>query len=685
MLGVSRLRGGLGLLLVMLLAVGAAWAIREGAVLAQLERDTVDARFTLRGAQRPPVDVTVVGLDEPSLGRLPRFPFSRRLHARVIENLHAAGARLIVYDIAFDRPTAPEADEALYNAAAQAAPLVLATSLISSNGETEVLGGNWNLQSIGDRAAAAQLSPDADGVVRHTLGQVNRLPTLAVAVLRVLHPGESSQRLARGGWIDFPGPPGTVPALSFADVLQGRFPHDAVRGKVVVVGATAPVLQDVHATAAGSPMAGAELQADAVSTALRGFPLRSPSDLVTLLLIALLAALVPVSATRLGTLGAGIVAIAGLACWCVATQLAFNSGVVLDFGDPAAALVLATVGTLTVAVVRERRERLRLREMFAANASSVVDEVLDPSGPSRLRPTSIIAGYRIESLVGAGGMGVVYRASQLSLDRPVAIKLIRPELARDQVFRTRFKAESRIAASIEHANVIPVYEAGEDDGLLFIAMRFVDGIDLAQLLACGGRLDCETAVRVATQLGGALDAAHAHGLVHRDVKPANALLTFDEPEHVYLTDFGIAKQLGADGEATRAGEGMGTFDYISPEQISGDPLSSRADVYSLSCLLYHCIVGEVPFPRDGGAAKLWAHMNVAPPSVREAVPTLPAQLDDVFARGMAKHATERYETASELAHAFAAALGLRVPAPSRRPLDPATSETGPSAPTAVSQ
>ena len=191
-------------------------------------------------------------------------------------------------------------------------------------------------------------------------------------------------------------------------------------------------------------------------------------------------------------------------------------------------------------------------------------------------------------------MGVVYRATQLALEREVAIKLIATERAEDPVFRERFTSESRIAASIEHANVIPVYEAGEDDGLLFIAMRLVDGFDLGQLLARVGPLAPERAARMTLQIAGALDAAHARGLVHRDVKPANVLLTADEPEHAYLTDFGVAKHAGALTRITRADQWVGTLDYLAPEQIRGEALTRSADIYALTCVLYHCLTGRAP-------------------------------------------------------------------------------------------
>jgi CHASE2 domain-containing sensor protein len=686
MLGDATRRRILGLLAVGLLAAAAGLAIHATGLLNRLERDSVDARFSLRGEQHPPSGVVVVGIDNDSLGVLPRFPFSRRLDARVLANLHAAGARLVVYDISFDRPTTPAADEALFEAAHQAAPVVFGTSLISPSGATQVLGGNANLTGIGDQAAAADLVPDPDGVLRHTLAEVNGLPTIAAAVTRRLTGHTPDRSQMHGGWIDFPGPPGTARSLSFAQVLKGHFPRAAVRGKVVVIGATAPVLQDMHSTAVGSPMSGPEVQADAISTALAGFPLRSPSGVITVLLIVMLAVLVPLAGVRFGTLGACLTGLGVLCLWSVATQLAFDSGAVLDYSDPLAALLVGATGTVMLGMWADSRERRRLRNLFAANAGGIVEQVLHRPGERALEPTAIIAGYRIEEVLGRGGMGVVYRATQLALGREVAIKLIATERSDDPVFRERFTSESRIAASIEHANVIPVYEAGEDDGLLFIAMRLVEGLDLGRLLARLGPLSPERAARVTAQVAGALDAAHARGLVHRDVKPANVLVTADQPEHAYLTDFGVAKYAGALTRITRADQWVGTLDYLAPEQIRGEQLDARADIYALTGVLYHCLTGETPFQRDSEAAMMWAHISAPPPGPGRVRPDLPEELDEVIARGMAKNASDRYASAGDLARAAALALGL-VPQLSTSGSQPrATDESAePSALTVVSE
>ncbi len=675
-MGGRLLRGrSLGLLAVALIALGAGLAVHFAAPSNWLDRNTVDTRFSVRGSLGAARDVVVVGIDNQSLRTLPRPPIPRRYHARMIERLHAAGARLIVYDIAFDQATDELDDEALLEAASKDPPVVFATSLISPTGQTQVLGGNATVASMGDRVAASDLPADGDGVLRHTLAQVNGLPTIAAVVSRELrHPVSPAQ--LEGGWIDFRGPPGTLHNLSFTEVLGGHFNPAAVRGKVVVVGATAPVLQDEHATAAGSLMSGPEVQANAIATALADFPLRSSSEAVALLLIAALAALAPAAALRLDTLGVGLIGLGALVLYTVATQLAFDAGVVLEYAAPVTALVVGTGGSVIRGMWFDRRERLRLRMLFAANEPRAVERVLHEPGPRHLGPTAIIAGYRIEAPIASGGMGIVYRATQLALERPVAVKLITPDHAQDPDFRERFKAESRIAASIEHPNVIPVYEAGEDEGLLFISMRLVDSVDLEQVLTNTGPLEPLRAARLITQVAAALDAAHARGLVHRDVKPANVLLTTDEPEHAYLTDFGVSKRVGV-SRLTNAGQWVGTLDYLSPEQIRGEEVGPAADTYMLAGLLYHCLTGTPPFVRDSQAAALWAHISAPVPAPSASRPGLPPGLDAVIARGLAKDPAARYRSAGELAAACAEAVGLApLPAPAGEPPRPPSAGAG---------
>jgi serine/threonine-protein kinase len=264
---------------------------------------------------------------------------------------------------------------------------------------------------------------------------------------------------------------------------------------------------------------------------------------------------------------------------------------------------------------------------------------------------SVIAGHRIERLVGRGGMGVVYEAVDESLDRTVALKLIAPELAAEPGFRGRFMTESRIAASIDHPNVVPIYRAGEEGGLLFLAMRFVSGDDLRTLVEHDGPLDPGRAVAVIAQVAAALAAAHARGLVHRDVKPANVLVTADD--HCYLTDFGLVKDLAATTGGTRTGEVLGTLDYVAPERIQGGETGPWTDVYALGCVLFFTLTGRVVFPLEEPERKLWAHLSEPPPS------TAAPAVDAVVARALAKDPRERYESAPALAAALQDAVTPR--------------------------
>ncbi|MFF8939387.1 serine/threonine-protein kinase [Streptomyces paradoxus] len=276
------------------------------------------------------------------------------------------------------------------------------------------------------------------------------------------------------------------------------------------------------------------------------------------------------------------------------------------------------------------------------------------------RPSELIgqqiAGYRIEQEIGRGGMAVVYRARDLRLERTVALKLLAPELARNDTFRRRFTHESRAAAAIDHPHIVPVFEAGETDGVLYIAMRYVAGSDLRHVLDREGPMPPATAVRVAAQVASALDAAHDHGLVHRDVKPGNILVSrgtdSDHPEHVYLTDFGLTKKSLSLTGFTTVGQFVGTLDYVSPEQISGKPVDARCDVYGFACVVFETLAGHPPFLRDDDMALLWAHQYDEPPPLTEDRPDLDPQVDPVFAQALAKSPDDRYPSCL----AFVAAL-----------------------------
>jgi serine/threonine protein kinase len=325
--------------------------------------------------------------------------------------------------------------------------------------------------------------------------------------------------------------------------------------------------------------------------------------------------------------------------------------------------------------------------------------MVESHGWGELASGDEFAGYRIEQRLGRGGMGILYLAVEPGLERRVALKLIAPEAAAEEVFAKRFAEESRIAAAIEHPNVVPIYAAGEHEGIPYIAMRYVSGSDLSRRIAREGRLQPAQAAALVAQVGNGLDAIHAAGLVHRDVKPANVLLSGKEgDEHAYITDFGVARNVATESGLTQTGRFVGTLDYVAPEQISGDPVDARVDVYALGCLLFKLLTAEVPFPREGEAARLYAHLHDPPPAPSLYAPEVPMALDDVVVRAMSKRPGDRYPSAGDLGRAALAAVsGTEVAVPERtvatgaaatretptQPAEPETARSPPVKPTAA--
>jgi hypothetical protein len=311
-----------------------------------------------------------------------------------------------------------------------------------------------------------------------------------------------------------------------------------------------------------------------------------------------------------------------------------------------------------------------------------------------MRPESRIgthlAGYRIQALIGRGGMGEVYLAEHVTLGRLEALKVLSPELSTEEGFRRRFQREARLAASLRHPNIIPVYYAGESDGSLYLVMPYIRGTDLKRLIDRDRQLEPEMTLRILEQVANALDAAHAEGLVHRDVKPANVLIE-DDSLHVYLTDFGVTRHMDSKTHLTPTGHFLGTLQYVAPEQIEGKAVDARTDVYSLGCVLYECLTGAVPFQRESEGSLLWAHLSEAPPRLTDRRPDLARSSDFVVARSMAKRKEDRYESCRELIDAARTALlgetahppeARANPVPVTGPMAPPAGLPGPPAPAA---
>jgi serine/threonine protein kinase len=297
-------------------------------------------------------------------------------------------------------------------------------------------------------------------------------------------------------------------------------------------------------------------------------------------------------------------------------------------------------------------------DLPAARGGPVAAEAASFTAGSR------IAGYRLEQQIGAGGMAVVFRAVDERLDRRVALKLLSPALSADGAFRQRFIRESRAAAAVDDPHIIPVYEAGEAGGVLFIAMRYVPGGDVRTLLTRSGPMPAARVGAIIFSVASALDAAHAAGLIHRDVKPGNMLVDArpGRPDHVYLSDFGLSKGAMSSSGLTGTGQFLGTVDYCAPEQIEGRAVDGRADQYALACAAFEMLTGAAPFRRDQATATIWAQMSEPPPRVTARRPDLSPAADQVFARALAKAPGYRYASCREFADALRRALAA-VPFP----------------------
>jgi YVTN family beta-propeller protein len=274
------------------------------------------------------------------------------------------------------------------------------------------------------------------------------------------------------------------------------------------------------------------------------------------------------------------------------------------------------------------------------------------------------SGYAIEQELGRGGMGVVYLAVDTRLGRKVALKLLSPELSADQRFRDRFINESRMAASLEHPCIVPVYEAGEHDGQLYIAMRYIPGRDLRGLLTEEGSLPMDRVVALLEQVADALDTAHDRGLIHRDIKPANIMIEGgSKRDRAYLTDFGVTKRVASRSDLTQTGQFMGTVDYVAPEQIEGQEVDRRADQYSLGCVAFECLTGRPPFAKDSEVATIYAHLRDSPPDATAVRPDVPQEVNGVLRRAMAKRPADRFDTCGAMSDAMRLVAGATISGP----------------------
>ena len=365
-------------------AVAAGLIVQATGALERMDLDTVDTRFAIRGSEPAPASVAVVGIDDKTFSDLRlQFPFPRRLHAQAIDRLKAAGAKVIAYDVQFSEPTNDENDLALLDAMARAGNVVLGTSEVSDTGEPNVIYSDADLRQARARVGNGNVVPDPGGTVRRFPYEIDGLTGFAVVAARAAGGHAPPRRFKDGGaWIDYPGPPGTIETVSFADLVRGRVPAAKLRGRIVVVGATAPSLQDVHPTSVGGrQMPGPEIQAAAMASVLAGFPLRQAGGWITTLAIILAGLVAPAASISLVGARALIPPLLFAAAYAVAAQLAFEAGRIIGVVPVALALVVGTVGALAANYTTELRERRRVREVFARFVpAQVADEVIDRAG-----------------------------------------------------------------------------------------------------------------------------------------------------------------------------------------------------------------------------------------------------------------------------------------------------------------
>jgi CHASE2 domain-containing sensor protein/tRNA A-37 threonylcarbamoyl transferase component Bud32 len=643
----------------LVLVSGTLCGVAVGEIDGPLERASVDWRYGLRGDHAPSREIVIVAIDDDTLRRLgERPPVSRRLQARVVDRLTRAGAAVIAYDLTLAGRTATDADaDSALVAALRGAPaaVVSVTNYDAAGTSLEPLAG---IASFGTTVRPASTLRDfgrREGTwVTFTppMGALDGFPAAVAAQFRragrVVPP--------RGALIDYAGPSLTYPRISFADVLSGRDATEDVRGRIVVVADTRAAGGDLHAVPVGGRMAGGELQANAIATALEGFPLREVSPAVSTLSMVGLAGLlgglfllpgrrreagVERSLDPLVVVAAGI----GLAlAWALAAYLAFGAGAALDF-MPGLAVIGA--GTLVDWVLATRDERARyamLRQRLAEGATELVEAVRRSGQTGVHRELHLaISGYALKDVIGRGGMGIVWLATHRRLGRDVALKVIDWRFHDDLDFRRRFMEEARVAAQISHPNVITVYNMDADGDILFIEMEVIEGRSLDGLLASLST-DLLRVVALMHRIAVAVDAVHAKGFVHCDVKPGNVMIGSADPDHPYLGDFGLAKRPG--GPVLLNGRWAGSSDYAAPEQSSGGDVGFPADIYAMGVMVFEALTGRLPFAHDDRDELPRLHREAPRPAVSQRNPMLPAALDEVVRRAMAIDPGARPATAS---------------------------------------
>jgi CHASE2 domain-containing sensor protein len=623
-----------------------------------LERGLVDARFAVRGTRPASPRIVVVAYDNRTLNALAvRPPVPRSIQAQVIDGLDTAGAAVIAFDYSLEQASAdPQADRTLALALMNARHAVVSVTAPEPDGRVANLAGFIPFSDIAVRPGYTPLRLDPAGAVRSFGAAPRGVPLFGLAAVGELT-GHRPIRAPSRALIDYPGPTGTVPQLSYIDVLHGRFAPAQVAGRIVIVGPTATVLGDTHRVPVDSTMPGVEIHAAEMSTALDGFPLRRVTDRSAVLTALGLALAVPVLvllATLLGprladrrvrggvplalpsswsVLGAGVLTVVG---YLVSAQLLFDRGTVVEVAPGLVAIAVATVAVAAIGQHLAVVTRRALRVQFAAAEPRVVEQVLAIASRRRaVAASDVIAGYTIMGPGLGGGMGVVYPARDLRLGRDVVIKVIRADRAMDGPYRRRFVDEVHRAAGLAHPNIVPVFDAGEDDRVLYVVMQPIVGNSLAGWLRAPWRLEAGAAVQLLHRIACALDyAATERDLVHGDVKPANILISRRSPRHPVLTDFGVATP------ASSGGRGGGTPGYRAPRGEG----TRAGDVWSLAVVLHECLCGARPDERGSSGA----------------LAEQPLALRRVFDRALDEDPTRRPATAAALTRRAAQALGVEV-------------------------